>query len=108
MAILGQKWISTKVVKTDDTIKFLSAGDWQPSTYKNDDGSPKNQFVIDVEFNGAEYSMSLNKVSRDNLVFAFGRDTSSWVGKESRVELTKCMVGGKMKDIITLQPILEP
>jgi hypothetical protein len=110
MAILssGSKFLKTDEVKNGDVITFLSEGVWQESTkYKYDDGNPRKQFVMEVQYAGESRSFTVNATNRNELVNAFGNDTSVWVGKSATIELVKVSVGGKIKNSILLHPVKE-
>ena len=104
-AIFGGKFYGSKVAKNGDILNFTDAGAWVDSQYKKDDGTPRKQYQIGVEFGGAEYTVNLNGTSINNIIPVYGKDSQEWVGKQVKVEIVKAMVAGKMKDMIILHPI---
>ena len=99
---LGRKFLKASDVQNGDHITFRSEGQWQESQFKNDDGSMKQQFVIEVELNGALQQMALNKTNRDVLVASWGDETRDWKGKTAVAEKMKIMVAGKPQETILL------
>ena len=84
----GGNYLKVEEVVDGGLIKFLDEGTWIESTkFKYDDGNPKQDFVMKVEYNGTEYNARINKISRDELLPAYGPDTSKWVGKEAKVTI---------------------
>lgn len=107
MTIFGNKWLSATIVKDGDMIKFEDAGEWKESSFKNPDGSKKNQYIIGVSHNGSAYQMSLNKTNRDALITAFGNDSEKWVGQDAKIELAMGLIGGVKKTMILLTPVVN-
>ncbi len=103
--IFGGKFYGSKVAKNGDVLNFTDAGDWVESQYKKEDGTPRKQFQIGVEFGGSEYTLNLNGTSIANIIPVYGKDSEGWIGKQVKVEIVKAMVAGKMKDMIILHPI---
>lgn len=106
MAILGGSgnFIKSSEVSNGDIITFKNAGDWVESTrFKYDDGNPKVDFNIKVEFKGEEKQMRLNKTNREICIAAYGNDTTKWVGKTATITKERCLVGGKKYDCIELK-----
>lgn len=105
MAIFGGRYYSSKNAQSGEVLIFKDAGDWVNSQFTKDDGTPKKQFQITVDVGGSEYSMNLNSTSINNLIPAYGKDSTLWVGKQAKVEIVKAMIAGKMKDVVVLHPI---
>lgn len=102
----SKSWIKADDVKDGQVVTFVNEGEWtESSKFTHDDGSPVRQFTIKVKLNGEERDMNLNKVSRENLVEAYGDDTANWVGMSAKVEKVKVMVGGEMKNSIILHGV---
>ncbi len=100
-------FLKAKDIREGDLVKILSEGGWQESTkFKNPDGTPQGQFVVTVKFKDEDKSLKLNKMSRTNLIKAWGEETKEWVGKEVKLTLVKVMSGGEMKDSIITVPFL--
>ena len=101
----GKSWMKSAELASGDMLEFASGGEWvESSQYTYDDGTPRKQFVIKVKFKGEEKDMSLNKMSRDNLMDGFGDETEMWIGQTAQVEKVKVMVAGQMRDSIILHP----
>ena len=103
----GKKYLKKDNVKEGDVVTFKSDGEWVESgKFKNQDGSPKKQFLIKIEWNGQGYDMALNGMNRKTMISAFSDETSEWIGKQAKIEFVKVMVSGEMKEIILLAPIV--
>lgn len=105
MTILESKKNFLKVdeVKTGDVVKFVNEGEWIASRkFTNDDGTPKQQFVIKIECGEAERDMSLNSTNRNNLIAVYGKDTALWVGQTATIEIVKMAVSGQLRNVIIL------
>lgn len=78
-------------IKHKDVVTIGSEGRWTESTkYKRDDGTPSNQFEINIKLeNGEVRGTILNWSNVKLLVEAWGDETSAWVGKEARAWKTK-------------------
>ena len=106
MAILGGggNFIKSSEVVTGDIITFKDSGDWVESTrFKYDDGNPKVDFNIGVEYKGEKKQMRLNKTNREICIAAYGNDTTKWIGKTATMQKERCLVGGKKYDCIELK-----
>jgi len=105
MKLGGNKnWLKSADMKGGEVVTFTTSGEWVESTFKNPDGSLKNQFVIGVNVNGQDKDMSLNKTNRTELIKAFGDETADWVGRSATINKMKVMVSGEVKDTIILVP----
>ena len=69
------------------------------------EGKTKAVMNIQVDFNGNEKTFTPNKSNGNILVEAFGEDTSKWIEKKFKIELTKVRVFGKVKDSIVVEPL---
>lgn len=78
-----------------DLIKINNEGDLVEGEYGE-------QLVLKVQTRNGEKNASLNQTSQNNLIDAFGDETSNWVGKEIKVHLIKAMVSGKMREVMYL------
>jgi hypothetical protein len=76
-------------------IKILNEGQKVPGDY-----GVRDVFKIITE-NG-EKVLSFNQTSMNNLIDAFGEDTSKWKGQEVKVWLINQMVSGKLRNIVYL------
>ena len=104
MPILGGDYLKTAEVNDRDTIVFKNEGAWVESPkFTYDDGTPKQDFVIKVEWHEMDKSMRLNKTNRDILIEAYGNNTASWVGMSAIITKEKCLVAGKKLDTILLE-----
>lgn len=104
--ILGAKYLSAKNVSQGDLIKFKDGGKQVTSTkYTYPDGNPQiqNQFLVENAA-GTELILNLNKTSANNLIPAWGNDTSKWIGKLAEINLIDGLVSGKMAKILVLKP----
>jgi len=102
----GGDYIKSTEVQTGDMIKFLNEGEWiESQKYKYQDGNPRFDFVVNVEYNQAEKKLRLNATNRTNLINAWGQDTEKWIGKQAKIEAMACLVGGKMSKTIVVTPL---
>ena len=86
-------------VSQGDKIIFLDEGVIHESTtYKNRDGSPKQNynFKVQLEKDSSEKIMTVNKVSRDRLIDEWGEETKDWVGRMAKINITLTPQGKKM------------
>lgn len=79
------RFIKAEEVKDGTVVEFVSEGEQVLSSYKNDDGSEKYNFQIDVLFNGEEKLLNLNVVSRRALIAKYGDDSKEWLGKKAKL-----------------------
>lgn len=90
MTILNQSGNYLKVddVKEGDLVTFKDEGTWVESTkYTYPDGNPKQDFVMKIDYKGQEYSIRINKFSRDELVPVYSNDTKNWIGKHAKISI---------------------
>ena len=105
--ILNNQFLKSDMVKSGDKIVFKDAGQYQKTTYQkktkdgavvlDEAGNPvmTEQFIITVDYQGAEYSLRINKTSLKILAGKFGKNTDSWVGKEATIEIMMTTLGKK-------------
>jgi hypothetical protein len=106
MLLNNNRYLKTADVNTGDVITFKSEGEWVKNTkFTYEDGTPKTDFVIKVDFGGEERTLRLSKMNRDVLITAFGQDTVDWIEKQARISKVKAAVGGKMVDMLVLEAI---
>lgn len=99
---LGGKWLSGKSFKGGEIIKILSEGTQKENTrFKYPDGTPKIDWVFQVEFNGQEKTMTINRTSLGKLSNAFSSEMAMWVGQKAKVTKALTPNGNEMV-------ILEP
>ena len=104
--LTGNKdWIKASEAQSGEQVKFVNEGAWEESKFTHPDGNPKHQFVVKVIHKGEEKTLTLNKVTRDNLTASWSNDTADWVGKTATIEKVKVMVGGAMRDSIILTAV---
>lgn len=104
MKLGGGNYLKVSDVSSGDQIVFKSEGEWvQNARYTYDDGSPKKDFVMKVEYDGGEKLMRMNKTNRDAMIAAYGDDTVAWIGKTATITVEKALVGGKKFDVIMLE-----
>ena len=99
-------WLTTEDAVDGGLVKFVNEGEWVESTrYTYPDGNPKQDFVIKLSYNGTEYDARINKLSRDELIPAYGNDTANWVGKEAKIKIVN--YPQLKKDGIVFYPVKE-
>jgi len=102
-----RNFLKVDLVKDGDTLEFLNEGEWVDSKWTYDDGTPKQQFIMSIKHKGIEYDFTVNVTSRNQLMEAFGRETGEWIGKKAIIELVKQNIGGELKNVIYLTPMVE-
>jgi len=112
----NENWLSAKKVIDGKTLKFLSQGEWKESDkFTYDNGDPKRDFVIDVEYEGEEFKMRVNATSRKNIAGVnddgeiiegkgYGDVTSTWIGKNAIIKIKDSFIGGKDTKCLILEP----
>ncbi len=89
MAILNQggKFLKAENVKDGDLVTFTDEGVWVDTKWTYPDGNTKQQFQIGIDYKGDKYVIGLGKFSREELLPAYGNDTSTWVGKNAKIKI---------------------
>jgi hypothetical protein len=82
-------------IKDGDIVKILDAGQTITGEYGD-------RLVFKVQTRNGERNLSFNKTSVNNLVDAFGDETTAWKGKEAKIWLIKAMVSGKLQNVVYL------
>lgn len=83
-------------IKDGDIVTILDEG-------TETEGEYGAQIVFKIRTaSGEERILSFNKTSRNNLIDAYGEDTSQWVNKEAHAEVVKAMVSGSTKWVVVL------
>lgn len=82
-------------IKDGDIITIRDAG--QPV-----DGEYGTRMVFRVDVKTGGKLLSFNQTTINNLIDAFGEDTTEWVNKEVKAWVVKAMVSGKLKNVIYL------
>uniref|UniRef100_A0A6M3JFI4 Uncharacterized protein n=1 Tax=viral metagenome TaxID=1070528 RepID=A0A6M3JFI4_9ZZZZ len=106
--ILNEKktYLKSDSVKTGDLLTIRGEGEWIASKkFSYPDGTPKQQFNIEVEHNLELKTMTLNGTNRNTLINAWGKDTKEWAGKDVKIELVKSLVAGKTVNVIIINPV---
>ena len=101
------KFLKATDVKNGDTLIIKNAGAVQESqkfTVELEDGTkvPKKQYVFEVELGGEMRTLTMNKMSRDNLAAVLGNDTEKWIDKKASIEL--CLFSNGKRGIV-LTPV---
>lgn len=82
-------------IKDGDIIKILDEG-------KVVAGEFGDRNVFKVETKNGEKLLSFNQTTMNNLIDAFGQETSSWKDEQVKVWIIKSNVAGKMRDVVYL------
>lgn len=103
---VGGKWAKGSELTNVKRAKIVSDTNPVPSSYTNKDGSPKEQDVCKVRFEGMDepLNVSLNRCTINGLVDAFGEDSHEWMGHYLTVETEKVRVAGKAVIALYLIP----
>lgn len=99
-------WIKGKDVDSGSKCKLVSETTPVESQFTNKDGSKKNQDVAKIRFQGKDevFNISINKVSINALIDAFGEDSVKWQGNVLTAITEKVIVGGKRQVALYLVP----
>lgn len=101
----ANEYLTSKMVKTGEIIKFLDEGQWVENTkYLKPDGSPSNSFMMGCEYKGEKKQVKITVNSRESIAPVWGYDTKSWIGKNVSITVVPVPQGGKFS--IWLQPVL--
>lgn len=100
------KWAKAgKDIKDGDRLKLLTAGQITESGFKDDDGTPKQQYVFKIlTKEREEFNVAFNRTSRNTLARGFGQESEDWVGKVVTCFVVKQMVGDGLKNVLYLAP----
>ena len=100
------EWVKGKDVKSGTKAKLVSEVLPVPSQFTNKDGTPKNQDVGKIRFQGdaTEKNVSVNRATLNGLIDAFGTDSKEWIGKVLTAETIKVQIAGKMQTALYLVP----
>ena|ERR1035437_3732985 len=89
-------WAKVKVdINNGDVLEILT-----DSTIVS--GEFGDRQVFKVKTKNGEKNMSFNQTSLNNLIDAYGDDSSKWVGKKVNVTVIKMNVSGKFRDVAYL------
>jgi len=99
-------FLDATCVKDNQIFTFKDEGEYKDITVQGKQGEEiKKVFSITIETNKVEYSWTMNNNSQLNFIKKFGKNTSSWVGKQGKFTLVKQNVFGTIKDVIYGSPI---
>src|SRR6185503_11688728 len=100
------KWAKAgRDIKDGDRIKIKDAGQVTSSGFKDEDGTPKPQYVFKIVTQGKEeFNVAFNRTSRNTLGRGWGTDTEEWVGKVATCFVVKQMIGDGLKNVLYLAP----
>ena len=99
-------YLRAKDARKGAIVKILDEGAWEKSEkFKNEDGSPVNQFIVNVEYEGEKRKLKFTKGSRVALIEAFGDESKNWIGKTARIMIVPTPNGNDKS--ILLDPIVE-
>jgi len=101
-------WVKASEVPDGSVAKLVSETKPIPSSFTNKDGSPKTQDVAKIRFkhlpDSEALNISLNRVTINGLVDAFGEDSANWQGHYLTVKTMPALISGKMQTVIYLIP----
>ncbi len=83
----GGNFLKADDVKDGDLITFKAEGKWVESQWKYADGNAKKQYIMPIDYKGAEYNISIGSYSKEELIPAYGNDTAKWVGKNAKIKI---------------------
>jgi len=89
-------WAKARVDYNDgDIIIIKNAGEEVEGDYGT-------RLVFAVDTKNGEKHLSFNQTTINNLIDAYGEETSQWVGKEVKVWIIKSNIQGKLRDVTYL------
>ena len=101
-----RNFLKVSDVNGGETVTFQDEGKWiESKNYTNQDGSPRNDFVIKIKILDLDKDMRLNATNRSILRDAWGKDTVAWIGKKAELSKVKVLVGGQKLDTIEVIPL---
>jgi hypothetical protein len=91
LVFVGGKWLDKSKLKTGMRAKIVSETNPEPSKFTEDDGTPKMQDVCQIKVEGLNdvSKVSLNRITINALVEAFGSASKSWIDKVLTIDLSK-------------------
>ncbi len=100
------KWAKAgKDIKDGDRIKIKDAGQVTNSGFKDEDGTPKPQYVFKIVTQAKEeFNVAFNRTSRNTLGRGYGTETEEWIGKVAQCFVVKQMIGDGLKNVLYLAP----
>lgn len=109
MVKLGSNYLKASDCKTGDRFKFLTEGEFvENQKYTYEDGNPRRDFIIDVDYKGQKRSLRINKTNRDKLIAEFQEDeTKNWIGKVVSIEVANALISGKLQPVMILSADLS-
>lgn len=94
-----------KDIKDGDRLQIKDGGIISESSFKNEDGTPKYQYVFKLMTKDKqEFNMALNKTSRNNLAKGYGQESTEWIGKVAKAFVVRQMIGDGLKNVLYLAP----
>lgn len=102
----NKNFLNASNCKSGDIITVLDSGVKEPSKKFNyPNGNPKIQYNFKVKMSGKDYTLSMNKFSRDEMIKVYGEDTEGWIGKNAKITIEPVRSLGT--NMIILQPTDE-
>lgn len=107
-ASIGGAWIKGSEILDQAVSKLKIVGEClpTPSSFKDKRGNPKTQDVCQVLIPGdpEKKNLSVNMISINGMVDAFGEDSLKWVNRVVQIKVKKRMIGDEVKYPIYLIP----
>ena len=102
----GGEYLKAKDAKRGAVIEVLDEGHWEESKkFTYEDGSPQQQCVFRVRYEGEEKLLKFNKASRVAMIDAFGEESKTWIGKKAKLIIMPTPNGSDK--MIVLDPIIS-
>lgn len=103
MKLQSGSYLKSSEVRSGEWVTFKDEGEWVENTkFTYDNGAPRQDFMIKINYKGSEKKMRLNKLSRDAMIVAYGDDTADWIGKSAMISKETMLVAGKKQAVLTL------
>ena len=90
-----------------DEVIIVGEGEFIELTQQDKSVRTRLKIPITLPRDGATKPIILNETTRKALIEGFGKNTADWVGKAAAVSVVKQNVGGTMKDVTYLTPVIR-
>jgi uncharacterized FAD-dependent dehydrogenase len=93
-----EEFLDSTMVGNGNTIVLLNEGEFKEP---EETGLSRTVFQIQVQVpDGRKKTWSMNKTTRKKLAHAWGDDSSNWVNRKVKIQITQQNVRGEIKDVI--------
>lgn len=83
-------------IRDGDVVVFMNEGEIDTT------GTFGPRHVFSLKTRNGEKNLGLNQTSVNNMVDAYGQETSQWVGKKAKCWVMKMMIDGSLRNVAYL------